>query len=193
MSARPIDFIRDTRSPGPIAATYVVLATVALFSFALGVHHSGASFSSLVKLRRLKLQTVPVSQTFAQLEKPPAVETLLTFSTDRIFQSGSATLLPAAAADLQRVIARIRTETPHARIEIEGHTDSRPVIHHRLDYPTNWEMSAARAAAVLHLFEQAGFARDRLKLTAFADTRPLASAEAGSANLRLIVRIGGAP
>jgi chemotaxis protein MotB len=56
-------------------------------------------------------------------------------------------------------------------ITIEGHTDSLPI--NSLQYPSNWELSSARASSVVRLLISNGIAADRLKATGYADTRPL--------------------
>lgn len=56
---------------------------------------------------------------------------------------------------------------------VEGHTDDRPI--HTERFPTNWELSTARATSVLrHLMSIGEVAPDRLSAAGFADTRPLA-------------------
>ncbi len=53
---------------------------------------------------------------------------------------------------------------------IEGHTDSRPIS--TPEYPTNWELSTARATAVLRDLLAAGVTAPRLSAAGYADTRP---------------------
>ena len=90
---------------------------------------------------------------------------------DRIlFPSGSADLADAGEA----VLARLRPAllSVDARIDVEGHTDDRPISTGR--YPSNWELSAARAAAVVRSLIGAGVPRERLRAVGFADTKPRA-------------------
>lgn len=56
------------------------------------------------------------------------------------------------------------------RIVIEGHTDGRPVTGGL--YPSNWELSSARATRVARLFLEKGFQPDRLIAIGYADTHP---------------------
>ncbi len=55
-------------------------------------------------------------------------------------------------------------------IEVEGHTDDSPISSKY--YPSNWELSAARAAAVVSKFVTSGIQPIRLKASGFADTKP---------------------
>jgi chemotaxis protein MotB len=58
-------------------------------------------------------------------------------------------------------------------IEIQGHTDDSPVIKQRKIYPSNWELSTARAASLVRAFEDAGFLKSNLKVVGFGDSRPM--------------------
>ncbi len=61
-------------------------------------------------------------------------------------------------------------------VRVEGHTDDQPVQKVRDRYPSNWELSTARACTVVrYLVGSAGVAKSRIYPAGFADTRPLAS------------------
>jgi len=81
-------------------------------------------------------------------------ETIKVLSTDVYFRSGSADLTEKGIEELKNVARRIRTEYPDRTIRVEGYTDSTP-IGDKLDekYPSNWELSAARAARVVRHFQ----------------------------------------
>jgi chemotaxis protein MotB len=88
---------------------------------------------------------------------------------DVLFDLGSARIPPLGRALLD-VVAPALASLPN-EIGIEGHTDDRPVLG---GYGTNWELSAARATAVLrYLVEQGGLAPSRIYAAGFADQRPL--------------------
>ena len=57
------------------------------------------------------------------------------------------------------------------RIVIEGHTDSRPIVEGGL-FPSNWELSGSRAARVVRMFLEKGFAPNRMVAIGYADTQP---------------------
>jgi chemotaxis protein MotB len=88
---------------------------------------------------------------------------------DRVlFPSGSATLGEAGHALMLR-LARALTRSEHG-ISVEGHTDDLPIATSR--FPSNWELSAARAASVARCLIDLGIARDRIQVRGYADTRP---------------------
>jgi chemotaxis protein MotB len=91
-----------------------------------------------------------------------------------VFASASAELRPGAHALLQ-VIGEIVSGLPN-EIRVEGHTDTVPVATAR--YPSNWELSSARATAVLrHLVEDVGLDGSRVFAAGYGEFRPIASNE----------------
>ena len=59
-------------------------------------------------------------------------------------------------------------------IKVEGHTDNRPIATHR--YPSNWELSGARASSVIRYFvENNEVEANRFLATGYGDTRPVVS------------------
>ncbi len=56
------------------------------------------------------------------------------------------------------------------QVEVDGHTDDTPLAN--AQYPSNWELSAARAGAVARLFIRQGMVPTRIEVVGFADTRP---------------------
>jgi chemotaxis protein MotB len=89
---------------------------------------------------------------------------------DLLFASGSADLRPGSQEVLLALSAQL-AGMPN-NIRVEGHTDNVPVNHP--DFPTNWELSAARANTVLRfLIEEGGLEPERLSTAGFAETRPI--------------------
>ena len=87
-----------------------------------------------------------------------------------LFASGSAELEPAGRAVIERIAAERGRDS---RIVVEGHTDNVPIRGAlAARYPSNWELSAARALAVVHELARAGVPEDRLEARAFGSTRP---------------------
>jgi chemotaxis protein MotB len=111
--------------------------------------------------------------------------------TDILFPSGVATLSPPAEQVLQQLAETLKP-FPNA-IRVEGHTDNRPISTSA--FPSNWELSAARAASVVHLFTRAGMDPARLAVIGLGENRPAQSnstAEGRNANRRvLLVILGG--
>ena len=106
-------------------------------------------------------------------------ETIRVLSADVHFKSGSADLTQAGVDELERVAQRIQAQYPSRTIRIEGHTDSQP-IGDRLDdtYPSNWELSAARAARVARHFRWThDMDPDRFEVVGFGSQHPVATNE----------------
>jgi chemotaxis protein MotB len=90
--------------------------------------------------------------------------------TDKVFfDSGQAFVKPGAVKLLDAVGAVIRDEHTHPVI-VEGHTDSQPI--HSSQYPSNWELSGARAAAVVRVFAHEGVLERRMSLAGYASEVP---------------------
>lgn len=96
---------------------------------------------------------------------------VIRITTDEvIFDLGSAVLKPLALAFLDH-LAPLLKETKH-ELWVEGHTDDVP-IQPGFIYPSNWELSTARASAVIrYLIERWGFDPARLSAAGYADTKP---------------------
>jgi chemotaxis protein MotB len=95
---------------------------------------------------------------------------------DRVlFDSGDVQLKPEGHEVLRKV-ASVLAEYPTRQIHVIGHTDNVPIgPSARAKYPTNWELSTARAtAAVRFLVEQAGVDPLRLGAVGYGEYRPLA-------------------
>jgi chemotaxis protein MotB len=107
-----------------------------------------------------------------ELEVSPSPEGVRLRVEGRIlFPLGSATLNEAAMPFLHR-LTPILGRYPY-RILVEGHTDDLPIAS--TVYPSNWELSAARAGNVVrHLISEGGIRPDQLAAVGYADTRPVA-------------------
>jgi chemotaxis protein MotB len=106
-------------------------------------------------------------------------ETVEVLSTDLHFKSGSADLSPEGVEKLKGVAERIKRKFPERNLRVEGFTDSRPIGERLVDrFPSNWELSAARAAAVVrHLRWTHGIAADRFEVVGFGPHQPVATNE----------------
>jgi len=93
-------------------------------------------------------------------------------SSELLFGSGSAVLNPAAHPVLDELVTVFKAQ-PDMRLVVEGHTDSSPIKSER--FPSNWELSSARAAAVARYLIGQGVAPQRLQASGYADTRPMAA------------------
>ena len=87
------------------------------------------------------------------------------------FNSGQAELLPGASDKIVR-IAKVLAR-PGLDIRIEGHSDNQPI--HTAQFRSNWELSAARAMAVLRLLvDDSGFDPTRVSASGYGEYRPIA-------------------
>ncbi|NWF71713.1 MAG: OmpA family protein [Nitrospirae bacterium] len=93
-----------------------------------------------------------------------------------LFNSGQAQVKPDGLKVLTQVSDVLKNVTDK-QIRIEGHTDNVPIgVKIRDKFPTNWELSTARATNVVRFFiQQGGVSRESLEAVGFADTRPVAS------------------
>jgi chemotaxis protein MotB len=90
-----------------------------------------------------------------------------------LFDSGEAQLKPAGLEVLRRVGAVLK-KTENRRIEVQGHTDNVPIVGALAKrFPTNWELSAARATNVARfLQEEGGLDPTLLTATAYSEYQP---------------------
>ena len=108
--------------------------------------------------------------------------------TDILFASGVADVSTAARPVLAR-LAAILEPFPNS-IRVEGHTDDLP--NATVAYPSNWQLSSARAASVVALFMGQGIAPVRMSVAGFGEYRPLASndsADGRNRNRRVLIVI----
>ena len=106
---------------------------------------------------------------------------VITVVTDAVvFRSGSAELGLSGADILQLVGSALATVDNH--VLVEGHTDNVPI--NTATYPSNWELSSARAGAVVRFFERMALLPGRLQAAGFADTRPIDSNTSDSGRAR---------
>jgi chemotaxis protein MotB len=106
----------------------------------------------------------------AHIEKRGLVVTVL---TDKLlFDSGSATLQPAGGTLMTSIGQMLRSESDHDVI-VEGYTDNVPTSG--TTYPTNWELSTARASTVVRSFLRANVSPQRMTASGRAYLDPVAS------------------
>jgi len=86
------------------------------------------------------------------------------------FAPGTAEVRDDALGTVDTLAAAIASASPPVRVE--GHTDATPISTPR--FPSNWELSAARASSVAARLMQRGVAPGRLSITGFGGERPVA-------------------
>jgi chemotaxis protein MotB len=114
--------------------------------------------------------------------------------TDILFPSGSATLSATAVGVIGKLSPTLAA-LPNP-VRVEGHTDSQPID--TVAFPSNWELSSARAASVVHLIATSGVDPARLSVIGRAQYSPAqsnATASGRNANRRVLISIlpPGAP
>jgi chemotaxis protein MotB len=115
----------------------------------------------------------------------------ISIRSDILFSSGSAVLSTTAQQVIQQLGA-VLVGFP-VDIRVEGHTDNVPITGGL--YPSNWELSAARAASVVHLMTQSGVPPQRLAVIAYGEFHPVlpnTTPDGRNANRRVILSIAAA-
>ena len=101
------------------------------------------------------------------------------FQSEVLFPSGSAQLQPAGEKQLASVAERlleIASRIPRNInwvLQVDGHTDDKPIKN--VVYPSNWELSAARAIAVVKFLHSQGIPNDRLVAAGYGEYQPLSA------------------
>lgn len=137
---------------------------------------------ALSELVRRKLVTVRRSYNFLEVE----------IQSDILFASGVA--VPSAqAVDTVRTIAQVLRDEPNA-LRVEGYTDNVPIA--TMQYPSNWELSSARAASIVHVMMRTGIAPNRLAVVGYGEFQPVGdntTPEGRNANRRVLLVILASP
>ncbi|OGS90155.1 MAG: flagellar motor protein MotD [Gallionellales bacterium GWA2_59_43] len=109
-------------------------------------------------------------------------------SASTLFRTGEAALQPATLNVLRQVAEVLSKE--ELPIEVEGHTDDVPIA--TVQFPSNWELSSARASSVVRLLIDNGVQAKRLAVVGLASNQPLApndSPEGRARNRRVTITI----
>ena len=105
-----------------------------------------------------------------------------------LFNQGEADIQPEAKKTLAEA-AKVLAGNEFA-IEVEGHTDNVPISTAK--YPSNWELSSARASSVVRLFIERGIVAPRLTAAGAADNHPVLpndTAEGRARNRRVTITV----
>lgn len=108
----------------------------------------------------------------ADVEVSASARGIVLRTRDRVlFESADANLKPGGAPVLDAV--RGLCQELRGRLTVEGHSDDRPI--QSAVFPSNWELSGARASAVLRYLVAAGVDPALVHVAGYADTHPVAS------------------
>ncbi|MES2605285.1 MAG: flagellar motor protein MotD [Pseudomonadota bacterium] len=132
---------------------------------------------ALDKMIREDLVTIKQDRLWVEVE----------LNSNFLFTSGSA--VPSIDAELILMqLSKVLLQHPN-QLHIEGFTDNKPITSSI--YPSNWELSSARAAAVVRLFAKYGISPDRMAAVGYGEQRPIASndTDAGRSRNRRVVLV----
>lgn len=147
-----------------------------------------ASQAEIATLRKIEAETKRRNEIYAQFVnrlKSMIDGGQLTVSIDAgrivinlpdnvLFNSGSANLNTEGQEALKK-IGEVLTQFSDRRFQVEGHTDNVPIKSAR--FPSNWELSTARALAVVHLLTEMGVTPENISAAGFGEFRPRADNE----------------
>jgi chemotaxis protein MotB len=93
---------------------------------------------------------------------------LLDIRDSALFASGTAQPAAQASSVLAKIADVLKKDD--SSVVVEGHTDSVPI--QTAQFPSNWELSSARAASVVRALQEYGVRADRMTASGLAETRP---------------------
>ncbi len=163
---------------------------------------AGVAADSGAEMERLRLENERLRSLMAtevEIGCPPAEaarrgETVEILLADIFFESGSARLTSDGQKRLDLLADRLDREYAGRTIRVEGHTDTQPIgANLQARYPTNWELSAARATGVVrYLQEVHNMPPERFEAVGFGPYDPVDSnttAEGRARNRRVRVAV----
>lgn len=117
----------------------------------------------------------------------------ITLGDKVLFRSGQWELQPRGKQVLAQVAEVLRKVEDDKRIRVDGHTDNVPISGSlKARFPTNWDLSSARASAVVRFLEAQGVPGGKLMLAAYGETRPVednSTAEGRKLNRRVEISL----
>ncbi len=134
----------------------------------------------LIAEQLAKRLSITFQQGAAQVRHlPQAIH--IEFDAGILFAPAEASLSPVALSAL-RSVADVLQAYPQHTVQVIGHTDTLDI--RSLQYPSNWELSAARASSVVRLFVESGITGQRLVAIGRGATQPVASNASAEGRLR---------
>ena len=98
---------------------------------------------------------------------------VITFLSEVFFDSGKDIIRENGKESIRKVAEVLNRDVPNSSVAIEGHTDNQLIKYS--GWKTNWELSSARALAVLHYFvDECAVAPTRLSANGYGEFRPVA-------------------
>ncbi len=165
------------------------------------IRQSGASEADMQRARdaiaklatRIRERMAPLvdAELIRVRENPLWIE--VEINTEVLFASGSASMT-APARDIIKGLGEVLVDGD-VEIRVEGHTDTLPI---RTEvFPSNWELSSARAASVVHVFMHNGVPPETMAAIGYGEYRPVAdndTPEGRAENRRVVIVVmAGSP
>jgi len=110
----------------------------------------------------------------------------LTFEGALMFDTGSAEIKPDSDLVLANIAGLMSKLPTRFFIDVEGHTDNLPISGR---YPSNWELSSARAGSVVRSLEGKGLKSIKMRAIGYANTRPVDGSGDAEANRRVVIKV----
>jgi chemotaxis protein MotB len=197
--------MQTSGAKGPTAAVPVQVRQVrqVLDMPTFGMKHANASASAAETAGRARRQLAAlgrrIQNALAELVRRGLVSVRrgnnfleVEIQSDILFASGVAEPSAQAQATV-RLVADVLRDAPNA-LRVEGYTDDRPI--HSARFPSNWELSAARALGVTRVLIDAGVAPERLAAVGYGQYQPIAdnaTEDGRNANRRVLLVILASP
>ncbi|HHT9118006.1 MAG TPA: OmpA family protein [Candidatus Hypogeohydataceae bacterium YC38] len=106
--------------------------------------------------------------------KSRGTQLVISLPSSKLFDAGQYTLKPQAKEPLSKIAKALTANFPTAVIRVEGHTDNQPLKKLKDKFKSNWELSSARAASVLHYFvEECRMDPKRVYLAGLGEHHPV--------------------
>lgn len=160
----------NTLSPGALAEMGSTVESLPSSTDGQGLARHIQKVSDLFK-PEIKSQKVRIDETTKGYK--------ITLASDFFFKSSSAELdFPEALEILRKLAGALQGGTDQSRLEVIGHTDAgsiRPTSNLAVRYPSNWELSAGRAATIVRYLIDFGLAPERFFVEGRAEYEPLES------------------
>jgi outer membrane protein OmpA-like peptidoglycan-associated protein len=110
-------------------------------------------------------------QNFKLIEGSDRIE--IHFGTASLYEAGRSDFVAGAGNEIHRLGRMIAPFKEKIYVRVEGHTDDVPVVSNAWKYPSNWELSSARAARVVRTFMESGLAGKQLEAVGRSQMVPL--------------------
>jgi chemotaxis protein MotB len=157
-----------------LAAAQISKTRMQQISKGLSGNESPASLSSIQEEIEEKIKTEGLQDLIQTKLKDDGLE--LSLNSGVVFDSGHGNIRPELGETLDQMLQTLVPYSGKYDFAVAGHTDSNPILDGSI-YPSNWELSTARANAVRERLEVIGIDRKRVRIEGYADTKPLGSEE----------------